>query len=980
MMASSPALRRPALGEAARIGNLYDARRDSFLPTSVLKLDSASSVVLTGRTKISEFSTSNDGSYQARSKILGLDRGLAASYLCGMAGAPGFMDYLDDEEDSSQSRMLLCNISSSQEKLDLVGPDLREALNLAVLQDGSATHIVTEVRWGTQLAVVASAGNRPPTSESEAELESYFSEFQKMIQHAGAYVPSLVPNSCYTFSIHGNDSLAGFNTSDVNAIARSLGDFSGTTPDGSLAHSEPLAYVLLPLSFLSLLFPAVTQPMLVTPDPDCLDQFTQVFDELRSNRKKLSGYLSVLQAHRHCVPDSHTDAISIADAKATQSEQLLRSRYSSLLVSVRSGDVAMDQLWSLLKEFQDGPLSTRQLSASIGEFEAKMEFVDMMISKGGKYTSFNRRHPWNFLGDEDTYVLFYYNDVARKNPALWQSHQCLMIDLLDNRRGNSNMVFCDCDTDGPTPPIIRIAHIKDRKVYANDLVDEESFAADKSLAMCDTQLFFREDRPKPQQRRAVRMHCPGQRCDPSIAHEWYCNRCRSAIEFGDQDQYLYCDCGYGSYKGYSFRCKEAMTHGGAYEKYKPKELLQQLQRLKPYRQMNILILGETGVGKSTFINAFINYLTFETLDEAVAHDGLQWIIPCSFSTQFLDEKGRFHQQDIRIGTSNEEADGSLGQSATQGTTVYRIQMGDLLVRLIDTPGIGDTRGIEQDKVNMAGILSTLASFETLDGILILLKPNSARLTLMFKFCVTELLTHLHRDASRNIVFGFTNTRISNYMPGDAFKPLQSLMNKYQQVKMSLSHSNTYCFDSESFRYLAALKQTGRPMDNEDDFRRSWRRSEEESRRLLAHFEGLEPHLVKGTLSLNRARDLITKLTKPMAEIMDVINRTIRINEDHMQELSDERCRGDDLKMRLHFQKIDKLTKPLSKPRTVCTEDKCVDYVQGVDKTVINYRTHCHKFVFPPTPPYCVLLLKPSRKKPPPANPLLFSQLPPGYVT
>jgi hypothetical protein len=243
---------------------------------------------------------------------------------------------------------------------------------------------------------------------------------------------------------------------------------------------------------------------------------------------------------------------------------------------------------------------------------------------------------------------------------------------------------------------------------------------------------------------------------------------------------------------------------------------------------------------------------------------------------------------------------------------------------------------------MAGILSTLASFDTLNGILILLKPNNARLNLMFKFCVTELLTHLHRDASRNIVFGFTNTRISNYMPGDAFKPLQSLIDKYQRVKMSLDHANTYCFDSESFRYLAALKQTGRPMDNEDDFRRSWTRSEEESRRLLDHFESLEPHLVKSTLSLNRARELITKLTKPMAEIMDVINRTIRINEDHIQELNDEKCKGDNLKNRLHFQKLDKLSKPLTKPRTVCTDSSCVDFVQGLDKKVINYRTHCHK--------------------------------------
>jgi hypothetical protein len=104
------------------------------------------------------------------------------------------------------------------------------------------------------------------------------------------------------------------------------------------------------------------------------------------------------------------------------------------------------------------------------------------------------------------------------------------------------------------------------------------------------------------------------------------------------------------------------------------------------------------------------------------------------------------------------------------------------------------------------------------------------MTVMFRFCVKELLTHLHRDATRNIVSGFTNTRISNYMPGDLFKPLQSLPAEHNDVGIRLVPQTVCCFYSENFQFLAA-QESNVPMENIDDFRRSWDRSAEEAVRL-----------------------------------------------------------------------------------------------------------------------------------------------------
>lgn len=143
-----------------------------------------------------------------------------------------------------------------------------------------------------------------------------------------------------------------------------------------------------------------------------------------------------------------------------------------------------------------------------------------------------------------------------------------------------------------------------------------------------------------------------------------------------------------------------------------------------------------------------------------------------------------------VTTGREENESTVtGQSATQDPKVHRFSYkGGVNIRIIDTPGIGDTRfeqcfgiflvtdihlwtnlldfrGIEQDKENFQKILNCIASYEEIHGICILLKPNNSRLTVMFEFCIKELLTHLHRDAANNIVFLFTNARNTNYMPG-----------------------------------------------------------------------------------------------------------------------------------------------------------------------------------------------------------------------
>ncbi|KAK2589503.1 hypothetical protein QQS21_012820, partial [Conoideocrella luteorostrata] len=111
------------------------------------------------------------------------------------------------------------------------------------------------------------------------------------------------------------------------------------------------------------------------------------------------------------------------------------------------------------------------------------------------------------------------------------------------------------------------------------------------------------------------------------------------------------------------------------------------------------LLQATGAGKSTFINAFVNYLLCDTLEEALNAKQLTFAIPSSFSVPRSTKSGE--------------------ESVTQFYVIYAININRKLLRLVYTPGLGDTRGVDQDHKNVANIMRILESLSTISSILVL---------------------------------------------------------------------------------------------------------------------------------------------------------------------------------------------------------------------------------------------------------------------
>jgi GTP-binding protein EngB required for normal cell division len=140
----------------------------------------------------------------------------------------------------------------------------------------------------------------------------------------------------------------------------------------------------------------------------------------------------------------------------------------------------------------------------------------------------------------------------------------------------------------------------------------------------------------------------------------------------------------------------------------------------------IILTGETGAGKSTHLNAVLNFLMGIRLED-------------KFRLVMVDDSAA-------IGT----------QSVTQFVTFYRVRhMPGMPVNqsvvLVDSPGYGDCRGIEADKFVTKCFASAFKELTHLNCVGIVVNSTQARLTQKAEMVIEKMLQLFHKEVSENIV-------------------------------------------------------------------------------------------------------------------------------------------------------------------------------------------------------------------------------------
>ncbi|EHK21907.1 uncharacterized protein TRIVIDRAFT_70852 [Trichoderma virens Gv29-8] len=857
-MVDSPSLLlRPSLGQSPAVGALYNAHADRILDQSVFIDPPSVEVVTTKPNPSARYELAQMGSTEQKFSKLGVGDELAVSFLCDLVTVGGSGKWLQQAESSVQEReaSVLCISTINRQYIDWNSTnnnqdELRSLIDITAMQDEDATHVVCGIHWGARTVITTIARTGDKNDERlQSILDSIGNVYitgavKDLDKELGAFAITL------DFKIHADLFPAGPIPTTYSGVCQYLSKVPQAIKKFAGGKGRCLAYELVPIAEfaqrLQLDFKLSSTQLCIPVEPDCLREVISLFAAFTVSKQRLHDCLENLTRHLFCIPAEHLDRVKKQVKSAGEGECAIKAKLAQKVKEARQdGDSSRStELRDALTELRDSPDSPERIAEIVGLYDEKMQFADEIVAAGARYGSVKEAIMASLTTQErsqDLYIL-HYSKAALVHPD-WEATRLKLKDLLSVTKTTTQSVVMvidyDMHTNGATLEAPRIQHERQGQVTRVDMVSDAQELAGTFL------LRYRPDKwikPDPSvripfaERLLVTIPCPWPACPQNAPRDWICPVCEERVYFWPVDKYLHCQCGEYHPANAQFQCQLA-SHGPQY--FTPSNstvLTGLLQACHAAPQYNILILSEIGVGKSTFINSLINYLQFDSLDDAMKDEGeLRSVEYLSYG----------------------------GQSATQQPVKYQFNLNGKIIQLIDTPGIGDVRGLDKDYENFQNILKTLESVDKLSTILFLMKPNSARPSSAFDFCHTELLSHLHKDSSRNIVFGFTNSRSANYSPGETRAPLERLLKKGNtDIPLPLDSNKLFFFDSESFLFLAAYKLLGQERSGKSDCVASWEKSAQEAHRLIATTFKIPAQQVNMTLRLNRTRQLITSMTVP----------------------------------------------------------------------------------------------------------------------
>ena len=207
-----------------------------------------------------------------------------------------------------------------------------------------------------------------------------------------------------------------------------------------------------------------------------------------------------------------------------------------------------------------------------------------------------------------------------------------------------------------------------------------------------------------------------------------------------------------------------------------------------YVDVKMAIIGKTGTGKTSLINTLVNIFEGKCYEEPrtiAISQVVKLNNPKTKDTSILEMKCNMtefasKQSDVKGGKQSE--------SQTQCANIYQFNTPNYNLSLIDSPGIGDTRGIEQDKKHILSVVQAVKALGQFNAICLVYKADETRVDPNIKYLISQYQNIMTKGCQDNIMICFTHVSNPYFIPAaDSLKEADLLTGK----------TPTFYFDNSS---------------------------------------------------------------------------------------------------------------------------------------------------------------------------------------
>ena len=813
----SNALQMPCLGRPFQLGMLYDCRDDRLIPGVTLWDHKTLQEALDSRRhEIMEYSIVAEDSIESKSSSLGIKGDLKLSCLCGLVGVlSGSAQFLDDRRSSKhQARVSLKYTTTSRfEQLTMQHLAVGKIQHPQVFDTRDATHVVTAVLYGADAFLTF---DREVTgTEKYRDIHGKLKAMVKLLPNIpiGAGVggkidlkdTDKIEVDKFQCMFHGDFILPSNPTTFEEAVKvyKELPQLLSGDEKGP--RFVPKKVWLYPLCNIESKAAKLVREISVglVNDIQKLIENLQNFTMQANDLMKSEIFVYFQGLH---------EQLSRFTEMVSEYETYIAGKLSRLLPQVRGGGVEEEKLAEVVKEFHASPFNVHHLSSWLKEKEQERKlFESYLISESGLkcdgvqfvfetgdlhalvcdlgidyvlcfgFTAAGSHSP--FLDELNSYLQT--GDTNQITTKQWFRQNSLINDM--KTKAKIFKAFAQANRDNPgakfavidiseeentiekgadillyksgvpesyEPPVITdkpealgITHNSIEIKWSKPLYGSQNVSSYTVLYKKENNLWIEQKsgdsnsltmkvenlNPKTCYFFKVLVHCnigstESTVSDPMITLE--SPQSRLADDLKSKSQRVRSSSVQES--GLEIYHLPLVERGKIEEEGIRKYCVGDPRCLKSEIKEKVLMLvGATGAGKSTLINGIANY----TL-------GVQW-----------DDTFRFR-------LIADESHKSQAHSQTQNIASYsfpKLEGSPLPYQLtvVDTPGFGDTRGLDRDEEITGSIkaffsIKSRAGIDHIDGIGFVAQSSLGRLTHTQKYIIDSILSVFGKDIANNI--------------------------------------------------------------------------------------------------------------------------------------------------------------------------------------------------------------------------------------